>query len=176
MKANKIPPDARVLGQGRYITLLDEGAWEYAVRHGRLETHAQRAVPGISRAVLDRVLQQRMNQKRRDRARLGRRIHARLDRETFLEPDLLDREIALQRVQLGRERRRVERAFDERMPEERRQLRDHLPCAPAILVDHRANGRQRVEQEVRVELVRKHLQLRLLRESPSLGRLALALL
>ena len=32
MKANKIPSDARVLGQGRYITLLDEGGWEYAVR------------------------------------------------------------------------------------------------------------------------------------------------
>jgi ADP-ribose pyrophosphatase len=32
VKANKIPPDARVLGQGRYITLLDEGGWEYAVR------------------------------------------------------------------------------------------------------------------------------------------------
>jgi ADP-ribose pyrophosphatase len=32
VKANTIPPGARVLGQGRYITLLDEGGWEYAVR------------------------------------------------------------------------------------------------------------------------------------------------
>jgi ADP-ribose pyrophosphatase len=32
VNANKIPPEARVLGQGRYVTLLDEGGWEYAVR------------------------------------------------------------------------------------------------------------------------------------------------
>jgi ADP-ribose pyrophosphatase len=32
--STKIPPGARVLGQGRYITLLDEGGWEYAVRSG----------------------------------------------------------------------------------------------------------------------------------------------
>jgi ADP-ribose pyrophosphatase len=29
---SKIPPGARVLGQGRYLALVDEGGWEYAIR------------------------------------------------------------------------------------------------------------------------------------------------
>lgn len=33
-RSTKIPPGARVLGQGRYITLLDEAGWEYGVRFG----------------------------------------------------------------------------------------------------------------------------------------------
>jgi ADP-ribose pyrophosphatase len=28
------PPDARVLAEGRYITMLDERGWEYVTRHG----------------------------------------------------------------------------------------------------------------------------------------------
>jgi ADP-ribose pyrophosphatase len=31
-RPSKIPPGVRVLGQGRYLALIDEGGWEYAVR------------------------------------------------------------------------------------------------------------------------------------------------
>ena len=31
-RPTKIPPGARVLAQGRYLALVDEGGWEYAIR------------------------------------------------------------------------------------------------------------------------------------------------
>lgn len=110
---------------------------ERVPRDARVETHTQWTVAVVASAVLDGVLEQRVNQKRRDRARLRCRLHVRLDGQPLLEANLLDREIPAERIQLRRERRRLQRALHERVPQERGELRHHLPSPRTVLVDHR---------------------------------------
>jgi hypothetical protein len=78
-----------------------------------------------------------------------------------LETHLLDFQVELQCFDFLRERNLSGRFIGQRISKERRQPRKHRVCPLGLLQQHKRRNRiQRVEQEVRVELVAKHRQLR----------------
>ena len=81
--------------------------------------------------------------------------------QPVLEPHLLDLEVELQRLDLLGQRHLGGRLVDQRVAQERRQPRQHRIGPLGLLQQHqRRDAVQRVEQEVRVELVAQHRQLR----------------
>ena len=113
--------------------------------------------------MLHRILHERVEEERRHLAaqRGGLDLHSRV--ETLLEAHLLDRQVAAHRRHLLLEQRHVQRALHQRVAKVAGECGHHLAGALAVLVDQRADGVERVEEEVRVELVREHPELRVAR-------------
>ena len=94
------------------------------------------------------------------RARDRRRIDVEMRAQPVLEAHLLDLEIELQRLDLLRERDLRGRLVDQRVAQEGGQPRQHRIGALGLLQQHQGRDRvQRVEQEMRVELIAQHRQL-----------------
>ena len=82
-------------------------------------------------------------------------------RKPVLEAHLLDLEIELQRLDFLRQRDLGGRLVGQRIAQEGREPREHRIGALGLLQQHQGRDRiQRVEQEMRVELVAQHRQLR----------------
>ena len=111
--------------------------------------------------IFDRILDQRLEQQRRQPRLAGGGIDVEMRPQPLLEAHLLDLEIELQRLDLLRDRDLAGRLVDQRVAQEGRQPRQHRVGAVGLLQQHQGRDRiQRVEQEVRVELVAQHRQLR----------------
>jgi hypothetical protein len=89
------------------------------------------------------------------------RIDLEMRPQPVLEAHLLDLEIELQRLHLLRHRHLAGRLVDQRVAQEGGQPRQHRIGPLGLLQQHQGRDRvQRVEQEVRVELVAQHRELR----------------
>src|SRR5207253_1116443 len=105
----------------------------------------------------DQRLEQQRRQSRADRLGLDPEVRP----KPVLEPHLLDFEVKLQRLDFLRQRHLGGRLIGQRVAKERRQSREHRVRALGLLEQHQGRDRiQRVEQEVRVELIAQHRQLR----------------
>src|SRR5262249_41674287 len=126
----------------------------------RADVNVVAAVPARD-AVLDRVLDERLQDHPRHFAveRVGFDRHA--DSETILEARLFDVEVLLQELGLFLQRHLRLAAAIERDAEQIAQPADHSVGGIRIAVHERGNGVQRVEQEVRVQLRLERLEARL---------------
>jgi len=113
--------------------------------------------------MLQRILHERVEEERRHLAAQRGRLDLHPRVETLLEAHLLDRQVAAHRGHLLLEQRHVQRALHQRVAKVAGECGHHVAGALAVLVDQRANGVERVEEEVRVELVREHPELRVAR-------------
>ena len=96
---------------------------------------------------------------------LGALVDVELEPEPLAETQLLDPEVEVQRVELLPQGDLLHRVLVEGVAQEFREPHDGLVGGAVFVVEHqRRNGVQRVEQEMRIELVAQHLELRLLRE------------
>jgi hypothetical protein len=118
----------------------------------------QRTAAGLQ-TVLDRVLDQRVDEKAGQGRRRGRRIDVDDDIEVVLEADLLDVEVVADGGDLVAQAEVVLVRRPQRVAKQLRQLGDHAARRGGVLVDEGAQRVERVEQEVRVDLVAQHGQL-----------------
>ena len=119
------------------------------------------AILGRRHRIFDRIFDQRLQQQRRQpRAdRLG--FDPEMRPQPVLEAHFLDFEVELQRLDFLRQRDLGGRLVGQRVAQEGRQPREHRIGPLGLLQQHQRRDRiQRVEQEMRVELVAQHRQLR----------------
>ncbi len=112
-------------------------------------------------AVFDRILHQRLEQHggQLRSCRLG--FDTECGAQAFFEPHLLDAEIKLQRFHFLRHRNLAARLSDQRVPQEAGQPGEHGVGGLALLEEHQRTDRiERVEEEVRIELIAQHRKLR----------------
>jgi hypothetical protein len=111
--------------------------------------------------VLDRVLDERLQQQRRQRdvARVRRDVdrHA----QPLLEARLLDVEVRGNQIDLVAQRRELRRRSPQDAAEHARQLHQRVERARRRVLDQIADRRERVEEKVRMELRAQRAQLRL---------------
>ena len=114
--------------------------------------------------VLDRILNERL-QDQAGHQRIRRTlVDVFLDDQAITEADLFDFEIQVQRMQLGPERDALHRIAVERVSQKIAQPAHSLVRGLVGAVeDERRDGVERVEQEMRVQLVTQHLELSLVR-------------
>ena len=141
---------------------------EPALARASLDAHRS---PLLARGdrVLERVLQQRLQQQAR---------HQRLERglldgvfqaQPLAEAQPLGAQVQVERLELLAQGHLLHRILVERVAQEFRQARDRVVRHAVLVVeDEGRDGVQGVEQEVRVQLVAQHLQLRLLGERDGL--------
>jgi hypothetical protein len=104
------------------------------------------------------------------RARVGGLVDLELEPQPVAEAQLLDAEVEVQRVDFLAQRDLFHRILVERVAQEIRQAPDRLVRDLALAVeDQRRDRIQRVEQEMGIELVAQHLDLRFLRERSALS-------
>src|ERR1700679_1543770 len=105
-------------------------------------------------AMPDRVLHQRLQQKARHLRLLRLRIDLESDHQARTEPHLLQRQIFLRDCNLLLQGDLVRIRGLERATQQVRQSRDHLGGNAWLIVQHQGRNRiQRVEQEVRLQLI-----------------------
>ena len=83
------------------------------------------------------------------------------DVEPVAEARALDLDVAIEQLELARERHAIDRAGIERFPEELTEAADHPLGRGGILVNELRDGVQGVEEEVRMELHPQQLKARL---------------
>ena len=114
-------------------------------------------------AMLDGVLDERLqNERRHANVRSPARnvdVHA----QALLEPGAFDVEVRLHHLELAAERRELSVGSQD-AAQQRRQLQQRLECAWRRGLDQVADRRQRVEEEVRIELCAQGAELGLGRE------------
>ena len=100
--------------------------------------------------VLHRVLDQRLQEQRGHERRLGSLVDVELEPQPVAEPQLLDAEVEVERVELLAQRDLLHRILVERIAQELRQPRDREVRGAILAVeDERRDRIQRVEQEMR---------------------------
>ena len=135
----------------------------------RVDPHRERA--RRHHPVLHRVLDQRMEHQRRhelDRRARGRRRSPRTAGLRSESPRCRDSCAPPPAPRASGTA--VAMLAEHRIAQELGERRDHPPRPRGVLVHQRANGVERVEQEVRVELVAQRVEPRLLRERARLER------
>ena len=121
--------------------------------------------------VLHRVLDERLQQQRGHERGFRPLVDVELEPQAVAEAQLLDAEVEIQRVELLAQRHFLHRVLVERVAQELGQPRDGEVGGAVLAVKHERRYRvQRVEEEMRVQLVAQHLELRLLRERGLLER------
>ncbi len=111
--------------------------------------------------IFDRILDQRLQQQRGQPRAGHRRVDFEARAQPVLEPHLLDLQIELQRLHFLLDRHLSRRLVDQRVAKERRKARQHRIGAVGLLEQHQRRDRiERIEQEVRVELIAQHRELR----------------
>ena len=111
-------------------------------------------------AVLDRVLDQGLQQHGGNArgARRGRDLA--LDAQAFGEPQRLERQVVVHHLELAFERDEILVSRRQRVAQRARELGHGIPRARGLIGDQRAQSVQRIEQEVRIELRLQQPQLR----------------
>ena len=112
-------------------------------------------------AVLDGVLDERLEDQTRHAGVQGFRLDVELHRQAIRETRLLDAEILLEELQLHLQGHFVVARVVEREPQQIAEVHEGAIRGLDILVHERGDRVQRVEQEMRVELLLKRRQLRL---------------
>jgi len=129
--------------------------------HPRLDDGTA-ALDAARYGVLDAVLDQRLQDQARHERGAGLGVGQHLHTQPLAEAQLLDGQVARQGVELVAEGHAQHRVGVERVAQEARQPRHHAVGGGVLAIeDQRGDGVERVEQEVRVQLVAQHLQLRL---------------
>ena len=105
----------------------------------------------IGLAVLDRVLDERLHEKRRHHHLVGRGADAAVDHEVVAEARLLELEVRLDVPHLIGERDELRR-LAQRGAAVLRKRRDQMPRLVRLRADKRRDRVERVEQEVRLDL------------------------
>ena len=110
--------------------------------------------------IFDRILDKRLQQQRGDQRIAGGVFDIEIGTQPFLEPHLLDIQIQFQRFDFLGHRHARGGLVDQRETQEGRKAGQHGIGRLRLLQKHqRGNRIQRVEQEMRVELVAQHGQL-----------------
>ena len=113
----------------------------------------------LRETVLDRVLDERLQQHARDDQIQRGRIDVLLDAQGRAEANDLDVEVLVDRVELFTKRDEMLLAA-EQPPEQPRELRDEHPRGFGLRPNQRRDRRQRVEQEMRIDLARERVEAR----------------
>ncbi len=132
--------------------VVAEGDDERRALAPRRDFDLPRPVFEAAHAVLDGVLGEGLEDQVRDERVEERRRHGLGDLQSVLEADALDVEVAPEEVELVAERDLLRGRVVEGAAEERAQPGDDAPNAAGIALDEGADGVERVEEEVRVEL------------------------
>ena len=111
--------------------------------------------------MLDRVLDERLEQKRRHARRADARIDFHGDPDAIAEPRPLDVRVLLQDRELLVDRDELAGLRLQARAKEVGELKDHALGAPRIRVDVGQDGVESVEEEVRTQLSAQRVQLRL---------------
>jgi hypothetical protein len=163
-------------GVGLRLRLVGRQA-ETRIRDGDLERAVGLPRDDLDRPVadlrlepmLDRILDERLQQHRRHAGLLQRLGEVEPPCEPRSHPQRHDLEVRAQLREFAGERRRVLPRCRQRAAQVDDQLVDHRLREPRVDVDERAQVRERVEQHVRFELRAQQPQLRLEREALRLG-------
>jgi hypothetical protein len=111
--------------------------------------------------IFDRILHERLQQQRREPRPFHRRLDLEVGAQAILEAHLLDLEVEFQRLHFLRHGHGAGRLVDQSVAQEGRQAGQHGIGPLGLAQQHQSRDRvQRVEQEVRIELVAQHGELR----------------
>src|SRR5690606_25075353 len=110
--------------------------------------------------IFDRIFDERLKQKRGQSRARDRGIDLKMRAQPVFETHLLDVEIKLQRLDLLRQRHLRGRLVGKRIAQEGGKAREHRVRRLRLFQEHeRRDAVERVEQEVRIELIAQHRKL-----------------